>query len=98
MKTSMMKLPEKEIDVKLSKEIADKLNPIAMRIGEQFRLYGFRAKINFRTIVLFSSNDIKHQLSLIPLFLKFNNYGLCLGLGFGLGLKIPPIFFIIPII
>ena len=33
-------LPEKEINVELPKEIADKLDPIAMKIGEQFNLYG----------------------------------------------------------
>jgi len=46
-----IRLPEENIDVELSKEIANKLNPIAMKIGEQFRLYGFRAKINFRCLL-----------------------------------------------
>lgn len=50
-KVSMIKLPKKEIDIELPKEIADKLNPIAMKIGEQFNLYGFRAKINFRSLL-----------------------------------------------
>ncbi len=36
------------MDIKLSKEIANRLNPIAMRVGEQFKLYGIRAKINTR--------------------------------------------------
>ena len=44
-------LPEKEVDLQLSKQIADKLNPIAMKIGEQFKLYGLRAKINFRCLL-----------------------------------------------
>jgi hypothetical protein len=44
-------LPEKEIGIELSKEIADKLDPIAMKIGEQFNLYGIRAKINFRCLL-----------------------------------------------
>jgi Mg-chelatase subunit ChlI len=35
----------------LSKEIADALNPFAMRIGKQFELYGIRAKINFRSLL-----------------------------------------------
>ena len=35
----------------LPKEIADRLNPIAIKIGEHFRLYGFRAKINFRCLL-----------------------------------------------
>ena len=33
------------------KEIADKLNPIAMKIGEQFKLYGIRAKVNLRSLL-----------------------------------------------
>jgi len=50
-KDTRIKLPKRQVDVKLSKEIANRLNPIAMRIGEQFRLYGFRAKINFRSLL-----------------------------------------------
>jgi hypothetical protein len=46
-----IKLPEKQVDVTLPPEIADKLDPIAMKIGEQFKLYGFRAKINFRNLL-----------------------------------------------
>jgi len=46
-----IQLPDKEVDIKLPKEIADKLNPIAMKIGEQFQLYGIRAKINFRCLL-----------------------------------------------
>lgn len=46
-----LRLPTKEVDIVLPKEIADKLNPIAMRIGEQFKLYGIRAKINFRSVL-----------------------------------------------
>ena len=45
------KLPKRQVDIKLPKEIADRLNPIAMKIGEQFRLYGLRAKINFRCLL-----------------------------------------------
>jgi hypothetical protein len=37
-----IKLPDKEINIELPKEIADKLNPIAMKIGEQFQLYGIK--------------------------------------------------------
>jgi hypothetical protein len=33
------------------KAVADKLNPIAMRIDEQFKLYGLRAKINFKCLL-----------------------------------------------
>lgn len=46
-----LQLPKKEIDIELPQEIADRLNPIAMKIGEQFQLYGIRAKINFRTLL-----------------------------------------------
>lgn len=46
-----LKLPKKEVNIELPKEIADRLNPIAMRIGEQFELYGIRAKINFRSLL-----------------------------------------------
>ena len=44
-------LPRGTKDVELSREIADKLDPTARRIGEQFNLYGFRAKINFRSLL-----------------------------------------------
>jgi hypothetical protein len=46
-----LQLPKKEIDIELSKEMADKLNPISMKVGEQFELYGIRAKINFRSLL-----------------------------------------------
>jgi len=46
-----LQFPKKEIDIELSKEIADTLNPIAMKIGEQFELYGIRAKINLRSLL-----------------------------------------------
>lgn len=46
-----IELPEEQVDVFLPQEIADKLDAIAMKIGEQFRLYGFRAKINFRNLL-----------------------------------------------
>lgn len=46
-----MKIPKKQVKIKLSKEVADKINPIAMKIGECFRLYGLRAKINFRSLL-----------------------------------------------
>jgi hypothetical protein len=46
------KLPRaKQIEVFLASEFAEQLNPIAMKIGEQFQLYGFRAKINFRCLL-----------------------------------------------
>jgi hypothetical protein len=46
-----LKLPKGQIDITLPQALADQLNPIAMRIGEQFKLYGFRAKINFRCLL-----------------------------------------------
>lgn len=46
-----VKLPRKEVNIELPKELADRLNPIAMKIGEEFQLYGFRAKINFRCLL-----------------------------------------------
>ena len=46
-----LKFPEQPVSVKLSKNLADKLDPIATRIGQEFQLYGFRAKINFRSVL-----------------------------------------------
>lgn len=43
--------PRKEVDIQLNPLIADKLNPIAVKIGEQFNLYGLRAKINLRSLL-----------------------------------------------
>ena len=45
------KLPKRNIDIELSVEMANKLDPIAMKVGEQFQLYGIRAKINFRSLL-----------------------------------------------
>jgi hypothetical protein len=50
-KNLKVKLPKGKKDIQLPKEIADKIDPIAMKIGEQFRLYGLRAKINFRSLL-----------------------------------------------
>jgi len=46
-----VKLPTREVNIDLPKEFADKLDPIAMKIGEQYNLYGIRAKINFRCLL-----------------------------------------------
>jgi len=46
-----LKMPKRLLKIELPKEIADKIDPIATRIGEQFRLYGLRAKINFRSLL-----------------------------------------------
>ncbi len=51
MKNTQIKLPKRQVDVELPKEMADKLDPIAMKIGEQFKLYGLRAKINLRSLL-----------------------------------------------
>lgn len=50
-KNIKVKLPRGKKAIELTKEIADKIDPIAMKIGEQFRLYGIRAKINFRSLL-----------------------------------------------
>jgi hypothetical protein len=47
----ILELPAQDVNVELPKEIADKLNPIAMKIGEQFKLYGIRTKINLRSLL-----------------------------------------------
>jgi hypothetical protein len=44
-------MPKREIDIELPVEIAERLNPIATKIGEQFGVYGIRAKINFRSLL-----------------------------------------------
>lgn len=44
-------LPDKDVDIKLPEKIAQRLNPIAIKIGEQFKLYGIRAKINLRSLL-----------------------------------------------
>jgi len=46
-----LKLPKKQVNIELPIEIAEKLDPIAMKIGEQQKLYGFRALINFRSML-----------------------------------------------
>jgi len=46
-----VKLPKGQVDIELPRKLADKLDPIAMRVGEQFNLYGFRAKVNFRCLL-----------------------------------------------
>jgi hypothetical protein len=46
-----LKLPKKCINIELPEIIADKLNPLAIKIGEQFGLYGIRAKINLRSVL-----------------------------------------------
>jgi hypothetical protein len=48
---SKCKLPQKQVNIDLPENIADKLDPLAMKVGEQFNLYGIRAKINFRCLL-----------------------------------------------
>jgi len=55
-------LPDDPVEIDLSKEFADKLDPISMKIGEQFRLYGFRAKINFRNLLKCLAYRNKRQI------------------------------------
>lgn len=49
--TTILKLPKKTIEVHLPENIAAKLDPIAIKVGEQFNLYGLRAKVNFRCLL-----------------------------------------------
>ena len=49
--SSLRYLAKRQVYIELLPELADKIDPIAMKIGEQFRLYGLRAKINFRSLL-----------------------------------------------
>jgi hypothetical protein len=51
MSCKKIKLPSKNIDIVLSKQIANQIDPVAMKIGQMFNLYGIRAKINFRSLL-----------------------------------------------
>jgi len=46
-----LKIPNREVDVHLPREIADKLDPLATAIGQKLGLYGFRCKVNFRSLL-----------------------------------------------
>jgi len=46
-----LQLPKNLQNIELSQQIAEKLNPVAMKVGEQFELHGIRAKINFRNLL-----------------------------------------------
>jgi len=50
-KRCKVKLPRRSVDINLPKEIADRLDPYARDIGRVYDLYGFRAKINFRSLL-----------------------------------------------
>jgi len=50
-KQCKIKLPRKSVDIDLPKEIADRLDPYARDIGRKYDLYGFRAKINYRSLL-----------------------------------------------
>jgi hypothetical protein len=43
--------PKEEVDIELDPEVADRLDPIAIAVGQKMGLYGFRAKINFRSML-----------------------------------------------
>jgi len=76
-----LELPAEDVEIELSKEIADKLNPIAMKIGEQFKLYGIRAKVNLRSLLkalalrngksVVSENEFQELLELAD-YMNFN--------------------------
>ena len=46
-----LEIPEAEVEIKLPQKIAEKLNPLAMKIGEQLSLYGIRAKNNLISLL-----------------------------------------------
>lgn len=50
-KKCKVKLPRKSVDIDLPKKIADRLDPYAREIGRAYDLYGFRVKINFRSLL-----------------------------------------------
>jgi hypothetical protein len=77
LQSSTVTLPKDAIDVTLPSVITDQLNPIAMRIGEQFRLYGFRAKINFRCLLkCLAYRDGRHAVTDVDFtaFLELADY------------------------
>lgn len=79
--TTNINLPKRNVDVELSVAMADRLNPIAVKIGEQFNLYGIRAKINSRSLLkclayrnkskMVSEREFKEFLELAD-FMNFN--------------------------
>jgi len=56
----------KQVNIKLPNDIANKLDSIAMKIGERFHVYGFRAEINFRSLL-----KCPAQLAFSCLFVAF---------------------------
>lgn len=50
-KQCKIKLPRRSVDIDLPKEIVDRLDPYARDIGRKYDLYGFRAKINYRSLL-----------------------------------------------
>ena len=50
-KTVNFELPREEVGIELPIEIAEKLTPLATKMGEQFGLYGIRAMINLRSLI-----------------------------------------------
>jgi len=49
--TEILNIPKEEVDIKLPKVIADKLDGISQKIGAIQDLYGIRAKINLRGLI-----------------------------------------------
>ena len=50
-RSKTMEFPKENVDVTLDPQIADKLDPLAVRIGDDFGIYGIRAKINLRSLL-----------------------------------------------
>lgn len=46
-----IKLPRHQVSVELPREMADRIDPVAKKVGQDYDLYGFRAKINFRCLL-----------------------------------------------
>ena len=44
-------VPKRKVEVELSKELGDRLSPIAKEIGRRYEAYGIRAKINLRCLL-----------------------------------------------
>lgn len=50
-KKILIKMPRNPVGVELSVDLADRLDPVARKVGRAYDLYGFRAKINFRSLL-----------------------------------------------
>jgi hypothetical protein len=50
-RSKCIEFPKDSVKVALDPLIADRLDPLAVRIGEGFGIYGIRAKINLRSLI-----------------------------------------------